>query len=102
MWKAGIAICTRWFNNAFARIAGSSWKRRIASDSNPEFSRSFRENTWKESIFVCSQFPLKPVHRSSGSVCRELKESQLNGTSREFTCVSAWGVFFLSTPGATG
>lgn len=65
MWKAGTAIFTMLFNNVFARIAVSSWKTKFASDLNLEFSR-------------CSQFPPKPIHSSSCSVCRELKESQLN------------------------
>lgn len=77
MWKAGTAIFTMLFNNVFARIAVSSWKTKFASDLNLEFSRCFRE-CFEESIFVCSQFPLKPVHSSSCSACRELKESQLN------------------------
>lgn len=93
MWKAGIAIfSTLWTFLCLPEFLSPPGKEKIVSDLNLEFSCSSRECF--EEIFVCSQFPLKPVHNNSCSVCRNPNRMAPAGNS---PC--AWGMFFLSTPG---
>lgn len=80
MWKAGTAVFTMLLNNVFARIAGSSSK--TVSDLNLEFSCSFGE-CFEESIFCLLPVSTTACSPWLCSACRELKESQGNGTSRD-------------------
>lgn len=69
MWKAGVAIFTL-FNNVCCQKCCLLLEKKNCVQLTPGILLFF-QGIIEESIFVCSQFPLKPIPSSSCSVCRD-------------------------------